>query len=569
VSTVVDAGRCAAQITVVLDNALPAAFPCDYVRLEFVCVPSSFNPDHLRSDTPEPHEPQRRFSAAGDVVVPACVQSSLDEGVRCRACGDNSLVWMQCGAHDDGDGALSGWFSPGDTSTPQDAIAESWPLLNDATNTRAAPHAAPLSSSADAPLPSSEAAEVVGDIRVLPVPGVPSLGATLVVHVPAPAGGVLQPGANTIVLRHGPVETGLYHLESVSVVVGSLKLVDPTPEVDFPGASGNAVAAAVSLEAAVRTLHVFPRPPAWSLWVRVPRSVFFGCVRASFPRATRAVCSSCSDSVCVGAVMTLHVCMYVCAFGVRVCVCLPAQWTLRRAVLSGANLAINAVRLAVGRAANASRFASRRARWLLRDVCAAFTGVRRVACTAGFEAAATATAVVCPVPTASVHAATSAAVRVLRDVDGIAAGERSDASPSGVQLSVQRGSGRDSEQLLVTLPASGVPAVLAPGQCPVLVIDWLLHAKDAPADGGGGGGGCGGLDSPPALSPTTLREFTSGVRGVDCMGVALMGSVPRSRFSRSTFALLCPRLELDVVAPIDATFQVAFMEQRALLQVRL
>jgi hypothetical protein len=53
------------------------------------------------------------------------------------------------------------------------------------------------------------------------------------------------------------------------------------------------------------------------------------------------------------------------------------------------------------------------------------------------------------------------------------------------------------------------------------------------------------------------------------MGVALMGSVPRSRFSRSTFALLCPRLELDVVAPIDATFQVAFMEQRALLQVRL
>jgi hypothetical protein len=317
---------------VIVDSTLPCALRCDFIRLEFVCVPPSFRMDHYRSRTQsddrsfDRRQPVTSASGPLSSESPASLaptpDAMTDVADACRLCG-TGLTWLRAsgsdvvssapaGASSSSSGAAGtatdagccqGWFSDSafDTlgSEPADRAARSlkqaWPVLMTACGHQQEGQSPP-------------GVTVDGfDVPTLDV-NAPALGTTLVMDVPSPPTH-LQPGSNVLRFEHPAIEAGLYHLESVNVLVGSLRLVDPYPDVTFPdasvgggaGASGKPaptappVAASASLSAQAsalfkssrvvsgidalpRTLRVLPRAAAWNLWVRMPRSVFLGYV---------------------------------------------------------------------------------------------------------------------------------------------------------------------------------------------------------------------------------------------------------------------------------------------------
>ena len=370
------------QVTVVVDSSLPCPFRCDYVRLEFVCVPPSFRLDGYRSRTQSDDRGFDRKPAVTSAPGPlppgasSTATATTDSGSGndttdgtaqlepCRLCG-NGLTWLRAsestttapapsgqhasshgggargnsgssssggGNNDSGESSpcLQGWFcdsafdslggEPSDRAAR--ALKQAWPVLLTAAG-----------YGSDGTGNVKDGGQV-GDINLTPLDvNAPALGTTLVMDVPC-APSALQPGANVMRFQHPAVEAGLYHLESVNVLVGSLRLVDPYPDVTFPdlpppsttpsvaaatattsfsGASSAALKSArvaSGVDVSQRTLRVFPRAVAWNLWIRMPRSVFMGCVykgggvggvhcsALSPSPAWVAVCFSCKRSGC-------------------------------------------------------------------------------------------------------------------------------------------------------------------------------------------------------------------------------------------------------------------------------
>lgn len=71
------------QVTVVIDNALPCPFPCNHIRLEFVCVPPTFRVDSYRSRTASEDRP-RSTSAVTHASLEAFTPGQLAVPPRAR-----------------------------------------------------------------------------------------------------------------------------------------------------------------------------------------------------------------------------------------------------------------------------------------------------------------------------------------------------------------------------------------------------------------------------------------------------------------------------------------------------
>ncbi len=86
------------QVTVTVDNSLPCAFPCDHIRLEFVCVPPAFRVDSYRSRTASEDRARPTSTTVGTLEAFTAGSTYVPPPTECVCVCVCVCVWVGAGA---------------------------------------------------------------------------------------------------------------------------------------------------------------------------------------------------------------------------------------------------------------------------------------------------------------------------------------------------------------------------------------------------------------------------------------------------------------------------------------